>query len=350
MTDRAYTVLIVDDNPIDRELYRLFLTTNLDAAYYLLAAELAAEGLNLCRTQVIDAILLAHSLPDGLAFIAALQTQSNNSNPPIIVMTGVGDERVAVAAIKLGAANCLVKRHLTAELLDSSIQTAIQDARVELTPQKKTQQIAKIWESMTDAYISLDTNWQIVYANPAAAELVRQLMDLKPSAFLGRIYWDVFPWSVGTIVEQEYRRAAIDRIVLHFEVLYAPTQTYFEIHAEPTAEGLGIYFRDLTAHKQVEAERDRCFDLSLDLTIITDFEGTFLRLNPAGEKTLGFTQAELSSQSYLELVHPDDWERTSATFEALRLGEPKSDLENRYRCQDGSYRWLSWSATPYPQK
>jgi PAS domain S-box-containing protein len=352
MTDRACTVLIIEDNPIDRELYRRFLTTNPDSAYYLLEAELAEEGLSLCRAHAIDAILLDYSLPDedGLTVIAALQAQSQNNSPPIIMMTGVGDERIAATAIKLGAANYLVKRYLTAELLHLSIQSAIKDARVELTLQKKSQQIAKIWESMTDAYVSLDTNWQIVYTNPAASEIVRQLVDLKPEEFLGKTHWEIFPWSVGNIIEQEYRRAATEQVAVHFEVLYEPTQTYFEIHAYPATEGLGVYFRDITARKQVEAERDRFFNLSLDLLIIANFDGRFLRLNPAWEKTLGFTQAELMSYSYLELVHPDDRERSIVTLQKLTRGESQLDFENRYRCQDGSYRWLSWSATPYPEK
>lgn len=353
MTDRTLTLLIVEDNPIDCELYRRLLKTNSDVTYNILEADTVEEGLSLYTSNTIDAILVDYSLPDenGLTFISALKEQNERTPiPPIVMMTGVGDERIAVAAIKLGAANYLVKRTLTAKLLHLTIQDAIFYARFELTLQQKSQQITTIWESMTDAYVSLDRSWRIIYTNPAATEVVRQLVELKPEQFLGKTHWEVFPWSVGTIVEQEYRRALTDRVATHFEALYEPTQTWFEIHAYPSIEGLGVYFRDITSRKEVEEERDRFFNLSLDLLVVANFEGRFVRLNLAWEQTLGFTQAELMAQFYTDLVHPEDLQSSINALGELTLGIPLLNFENRYRCKNGSYRWLAWSATPYQSK
>jgi PAS domain-containing protein len=81
----------------------------------------------------------------------------------------------------------------------------------------------------------------------------------------------------------------------------------------PSTEGLGLYFRNVNERKWLEAERsaverehDRFFNLSIDMLAIANFDGYFLRLNPAWEQTLGFTTTELMAQPYLEWIHPDD--------------------------------------------
>jgi PAS domain S-box-containing protein len=93
---------------------------------------------------------------------------------------------------------------------------------------------------------------------------------------------------------------------------------------------------------------DRFFAISPGLMSIAGFDGYFKMLNPAWEKALGYSVDELCSRPYLELVHPDD--RDKATDEAFEIcnGRAVFRFKNRYRCNDGSYRWLAWSATPSP--
>jgi PAS domain S-box-containing protein len=90
---------------------------------------------------------------------------------------------------------------------------------------------------------------------------------------------------------------------------------------------------------------DRFFTLSIDMLCVADFRGYFRRLNPAWETTLGFTREELQSQPMFEFVHPDDRERSRAQNQLVRSGAQALGFENRYRCKDGSYRWLLWNAT-----
>jgi len=94
---------------------------------------------------------------------------------------------------------------------------------------------------------------------------------------------------------------------------------------------------------------DRFFAISPGLLAIQGFDGFFKMVNPAWEKTLGYTADELCATPYLELVHPDD--RDKATDEALEIrgGQTVFRFRNRYRCKDGTYRWLAWSATPSPE-
>jgi PAS domain S-box-containing protein len=102
---------------------------------------------------------------------------------------------------------------------------------------------------------------------------------------------------------------------------------------------------DETSRLSRELE-ERFFDLSIDLLCYLDFNGYFKRLNPAWERTLGFTREELLSKPFIEFVHPDDRERTLQQNRDVRDGAQARLFENRYLCKDGSYKWLLWNAAP----
>ena len=89
---------------------------------------------------------------------------------------------------------------------------------------------------------------------------------------------------------------------------------------------------------------ERFFTLSIDMLCIADFNGYFKTLNPAWERTLGFSRDELQSTRMFEYVHPEDREHTLEQNRKVRSGEQALAFENRYRCKDGSYRWLLWNA------
>jgi PAS domain S-box-containing protein len=616
MSKSQYTLLIVDDFVADRELYCHWLLADSRDCYVPIAAESVAEGLERCCHHKIDAILLDYRLPDadGLEFLAALVDRYQGNPPPVVMLTGQGNENIAVQAMKLGAQDYLVKRDLTPAILQLALRNAIENARLkrqlaqseerfrvsidnmgecvaifsairddlgqirdfrydylnsaalennrmtakdigrplcdvfpavrtsgllaeycqliatgqplikeelvyedvfggerltraysihatklddgfvscwrDLTAQRTTERelqaadrkLIEIWESMTDAYITVDRDWRIIYANQAATQIICHLTNLAPTEFLGRSHWDLFPSLVDTDVEREFRRALTDRVTLHLEVWFEPTGSWFESHLYPAAEGLGIYFRDISdrkrdeellrqseelkrrilesnrdcikvvdlqgrlvymndygqslmeidnfptvaggqwlefwensdraaaqtafsiglaggvgrfdgycatakgtpkwwevivtpilaadgrvsqvlsvsrdisLRKQLEAERlaaeqerDRFFNQSLDLLAIGNFDGYFERINPAFERLLGFTEAEFLARPFVEFVHPDDREFTLAGAQSLAQGEIVVDFENRCQCKDGSYVWVSWNATPYQQ-
>ena len=96
----------------------------------------------------------------------------------------------------------------------------------------------------------------------------------------------------------------------------------------------------------VTQAENRFFEVSIDMLCFLDFNGYFKRLNPAWERTLGFTREELMSRPFIEFVHPDDRERTLEQNAQVRAGGQALGFENRYLCKDGSYRWFRWNAAP----
>ena len=105
--------------------------------------------------------------------------------------------------------------------------------------------------------------------------------------------------------------------------------------------------RDITEHKQAEEERDQLFTLSLDLLAVAGLDGYLKQVNPAWEKTLGYTKEELLAKPYIQLVHPEDREAVRAELQKLAAGHNAVSLEVRFLCADGTYRWISWNGTPF---
>lgn len=92
--------------------------------------------------------------------------------------------------------------------------------------------------------------------------------------------------------------------------------------------------------------RGLTWQVSPDLLGALNSEGYFETSNPAWRTVLGWSEDEVASMSIFEMLHPEDVERTRAGFELTQKGQPAIRFPNRYRCKDGSYRWISWVGVP----
>lgn len=161
---------------------------------------------------------------------------------------------------------------------------------------------------------------------------------------------------------QGYSLGAVDYIVAPIvpEVLRTKVSVFVELHKQTAlvqkqAEELRRIEEEkhrrmlAEAADKIEAEtrRNRFFTLALDLLGIADFDGHLIQVNPAWERVLGYTEAELKSRSVFDLVHHDDQETMLAQFHSLRAGRDAIYFENRYQHKFGGYRWLGWTAAPF---
>lgn len=93
-------------------------------------------------------------------------------------------------------------------------------------------------------------------------------------------------------------------------------------------------------------ERDRLWDLSQDLLVVADFDGRILAANPACSEMSGWNEEELRRISFMDVVHPDDADRSLRMMLALRDGRSDLQFENRIRDRNDAYHWIAWRTVP----
>lgn len=103
--------------------------------------------------------------------------------------------------------------------------------------------------------------------------------------------------------------------------------------------------QEMSERKKVEEELSRIFNLVPDMIAVVSSAGYFKKLNPAWEKTLGFTIEEMLSKPVVDFIHPDDVAPTIKEVKGQIKGKSSINFVNRYRCKDGTYKWLEWSAS-----
>ncbi|MCQ4306704.1 PAS domain S-box protein [Pseudomonas stutzeri] len=165
-----------------------------------------------------------------------------------------------------------------------------------------------------------------------------------------------------------YGEVALSRRPVRFENNAEALQRWFEVQAmpigEPSEQRVAILFNDISARRNAEQalqaltvslredvatrtkDRDQLWELSSDVMLRCRIDGSIVAVNPAWEQLLGWSEEQLLGANILDFIHADDQADTSATVRQLSEGRSFLHYENRYRCTDGSYRWLTWSARP----
>ena len=108
--------------------------------------------------------------------------------------------------------------------------------------------ISAILERITDAFFALDDGWRFAYLNPEAERVLGRARE----ELLGKDVWGEFPEAVGSSFYREYHRAFRERATVQFEEYYPPLETWFEVKAYPSEDGLSVFFRDVTERKEAE--------------------------------------------------------------------------------------------------
>lgn len=210
-------------------------------------------------------------------------------------------------------------------------------------------QVTTILESVTDAFYAFDREWRFTYVNREAERLLKRPRE----ELIGRSLWDEFAASVGSELEREYRRAMAEQITVTFET-FAPTiGIWVDVRAYPSAGGLSVFFRDVTARRQAEErlrESEERYRLLADMIPqhiwITDANGYHNYFSRRWYEFTGTTPGETRGDGWLAYIHPDDRERTLARWEhSLRTGERYS-IEYRFRDTAGDYCWFWGQAVP----
>ncbi len=144
-------ILIVDDSPEDRELYKRLLAQDPGQEYEFLEAELGEDGLELARREKPDCLLLDYRLPDvdGLEFLNRLL---QDGPVPVIILTGQGSEAVAVQAMKSGAQDYLLKGAISRQELPRAVHNAIEKVALRRKVEERTAELARANDALQQMY------------------------------------------------------------------------------------------------------------------------------------------------------------------------------------------------------
>lgn len=113
--------------------------------------------------------------------------------------------------------------------------------------------LARLLETMSDAFYSLDRQWRFTFVNPEA----EKLLGRSAEELLGAVLWDAFPEMAGSVFEEQFTAAVGRGEPVSFETYYAPLQGWFDLRAWPTPDGLSVYFQDVSARRKAQQEREQ---------------------------------------------------------------------------------------------
>ncbi|MEM8809285.1 MAG: ATP-binding protein [Cyanobacteria bacterium P01_G01_bin.38] len=167
-------ILIVEDSEADRAVYQRYLNKSEITSCAVLESDCGETGLAMCLQHQPDVILLDYLLPDidGLEFLDALRTQTQPM-PPVIMLTGQGNEQVAVEAMKMGAQDYLVKGRLTPDTLSQAIRRVLtQQILQQMVARQQRQQ-----QLMADTALRISRSLDLKTILTTAVEGARQLLD-----------------------------------------------------------------------------------------------------------------------------------------------------------------------------
>ncbi|MFC4436762.1 MULTISPECIES: sensor histidine kinase [Natrialbaceae] len=129
-----------------------------------------------------------------------------------------------------------------------------------------------VFDRISDAVFALDEEWRFTFLNEQAEHILRQ----SEAELLGKPIWEAFPGAVGSTFQREYERAMETQEAVTFEEFYQPLDTWFEVRAYPSENGLSVYFRDISARAERERElRKRKRALRQAYEIVADPDRTF---------------------------------------------------------------------------
>lgn len=390
MNLKPFTVLIVDDCPEDRELYRRCLQDNSEFTYSILEAELGQEGLDLWQQHHPDAVLLDYQLPDldGLAFLAQLQSMTPSDCFPVVMLTGQGNEAIAVRTIKAGAQDYLLKGQITPERLQLSINDAIETVQLRHQLQERIAQ---------EQYITQQVQHELAQRKQAEAALLESEERFRQLAEnINAVFWItelperrvcyVSPackrlWNIDPEHLREDHQNWLS--LVHPEDRQA-TDAAFQ--AKVMAGTFDEEYRIILLDGQIRWVRDRCFPLrdqnnqvyrltgiAEDITqrkqaetalreseeryrqlielcpdgIFVQANNRFLFANRAALAMFGAkTTDELFGKPILDMIHPDYHEVVIARIAQLNLGQAVPQIEERFLRLNGTAFDVEVAAIP----
>ena len=357
-----YSLLLISDSVKTSLKYQDYLRSA-TCIYDLSIVTSIAEGLDLCRTSTIEAVLLGGFISDidGLNFLESLTAQGGIHRPTVIMVAIEGDPKIAVRAMKLGAQDYLLERDLTPELLQSTIASGIEKNRLQLQLPQGNDRFRVALDNVLDSIgifsAIRDEAGQIIdfrfdYINPSVLANGRMT---AAEMHLG--FCEIFPSVRETGLFAKYCRVVETGEPLVQDSFIYPDPSgiqsltrIYDLRVVKLSDGVIATWRDITDRRQTELafqESEERLRLTIEAAELGTIDFNLLTgeiiWNATAQVFMGYEPGAAETYTYADFearIHPDDRAHVNADFVWVTVDRSDSNSEYRVIWSDGSVRWM----------
>lgn len=339
MAGEIIKVLLVEDNPGDVLLLQEFLKDVTAAMVELVPVEQLDEALSYLAHESFDVMLLDLSLPDSQGLETFIRAHNQAKSTPIIVLTGIADETLALKAMQEGAQDYLVKGQVTGDLLVRSMRYAIERQRIEDALRQSEERFRVALKNSPIFVFNQDQELRYTWVyNPAfgfkAEEMLgkrdSELIPLEHAHHLTAIKLGVLVTGVGTREEVSITTAQGTR---YYDLTVEPLRNESQQVIGITCACIDISERQaaLEQRKLADAtirEQAALLDIATDAILVRDLENKVLFWNKGAEKLYGWSAAEAKGKNTSDLFYDDEAppEVAAALLTVINKGKWESEL------------------------
>ena len=355
---KSLRVLIVEDDAVDRmQLERLLASTTLEVAEVKCANRLAT-AIDMLRQSNFDVLLLDLGLPDSQGIESVMQLQTHAPDVPIIVLSGLDDEKTATTAVQKGVQDYLIKGQVDSTLLMRAIRYALERKKAERQLQMAEQRYRTIFENSAVAIMMVDKEEHLVSWNG----FTEQLLGMTPEDLLGRPIQLLYPaveWQRirAMSIRQGGMQHHLETQMVHKNGSVIDVDISLSVLRDPDGEATGSIgvVRDITERKRMESalcESEKRFQQVVsnakEWIWEVDADGLYTYASPIVEKILGYKPEEvLGKKRFQDFFHPDDMASQQARVsEIFNRRDVFSEFQTRNLHKDGHVIWLLRSGVP----
>lgn len=355
---KAIRLLIVEDDRLDRRLLeRLLAQSALDVSAVKYADSLAV-ALKLIKEAPFDLVLLDLGLPDSRGMESITKLRAQAAHVPVIVVSGLDDEKTAGMAIRKGVQDYLVKGELDSRRLERSIRYALERAEAERELQVTEQRYRTIFENSAVAIMLADQEGRLVSWNKFAERLLGMTREDLPGRHIASMYprpeWHKL--RAMNVCQKGMRQHFETKMVRKDGGIFDVDISLSVVRdSDGGVTGTIAVVRDITERKRMEEalrKSEKRFrqvaENAKEWIWEVDAEGFYTYASPIVEKILGYRPEEiLGRKRFQDFFHPDDAEHLRAkVFEMFDRKDVFSEFQTRNLHKSGRAVWLLRSGVP----
>lgn len=205
---------------------------------------------------------------------------------------------------------------------------------------------SRILESITDLFYQLDRDWRFTDVNGQT----EARLGIPRDQLIGRVFWEVFPESVDSILYKRFHQAMETMEPAHFEMSSRIVRAaWFEAHAYPSRSGLTVYLREITERKRAERTSRLLASIvesSDDAIISKDLNGIISSWNRGAERVFGYKADEVIGKPVTILMPHELYDEEDQILRSIRSGQSVDHYETVRLRKDGTLIDISLTISP----